>query len=196
VNVEVIKKLGLTTREHPHPYHIQWFNNNGKVNVTKTVRIHFSIGSYHDFANFDVVSMDAFSLLLGHPWEFDTDAIHYGRSNNYTLMNKGKKIVLLPMTPTEIVQFENEKKNNAKQKGVFNSKNQQPIKLNNPILFAIKSDLAELSASTGPCYAFVCKHALYSIEVASIALPPAVANLLQEYMDVFSSELPPGSPPV
>jgi hypothetical protein len=100
------------------------------------------------------------------------------------------------MTPTKIVQFENEKKNNAKQKGVFNYENQQRIKLNNPILFATKSDLDELSASTGPCYALVCKHALYSIEVASIALPPAVANLLQEYMDVFPSELPPGLPPV
>jgi hypothetical protein len=35
VNVEVVKKLGLTTWEHAHPYHIQWFNNNGKVKVTK-----------------------------------------------------------------------------------------------------------------------------------------------------------------
>jgi hypothetical protein len=43
VNVEVVKKLGLTTREHPHPYH------NGKVKVTKIARIHFSIGSYHNF---------------------------------------------------------------------------------------------------------------------------------------------------
>jgi hypothetical protein len=111
-------------------------------------------------------------------------------------MHKGKKIVLLPMTPTEIVQFETEKKNNAKQKGIFNSENQQPIKLNNPILLATKSDLDELSASTRPCYALVCKHALYSIEVVSIALPPAVANLLQEYMDVFPSELPPGLPPM
>jgi hypothetical protein len=82
------------------------------------------------------------------------------------------------MTSTEIVQFENEKKNNAKQMGVFNFENQQPIKLKNPILFVTKSDLDELSASTGPCYALVCKHALYSIEVASIALPHAVANLL------------------
>jgi hypothetical protein len=73
--------------------------------------------------------MDACSLLLGRPWEFDTDAIHYGISNKYTLMHKGKKIVLLPMTPTEIVQFENGKKNNAKQKCVFNSENQRPIKL-------------------------------------------------------------------
>jgi hypothetical protein len=185
----VVKKLGLTTWEHPHPYHIQWFNNNGKVKVTKTARIHFSIGSYHDFANFDVVPMDACSLLLERPWEFDTDAIHHGRSNKYTLMYKGKKIVLVPMTPTEIVQFENEKKNNVEQKGVFNSKNQQPIKLKNPILFATKSDFDELSASTRPCYALVCKHALYSIEVTSIALPPAVANLLQEYMDIFLSEV-------
>jgi hypothetical protein len=139
VNVDVVKKLGLTIREHPHPYRSQWFNNNGKVKVIKTVRIHFSIGSYHDFADFDVVPMYACSLLLGCPWEFDTDAIHYGRSNKYTLMHKGKKIVLLLMNPTEIVQFENEKKNNAKQKGVFNSENQQPIKLNNPILFATKT---------------------------------------------------------
>jgi hypothetical protein len=40
-NDEVVKKLGLTTREHPYPYHIQWFNNNGKVKVTKTPRIYF-----------------------------------------------------------------------------------------------------------------------------------------------------------
>jgi hypothetical protein len=196
VNVEVVKKLSLTTREHSHPYYIQWFNNNGKVKVTKIVRIYFSIGFYHDFPDFDVVPMDACSLLLGHPWEFDTDAIHYGRTNKYTLMHKGKKIMLLPMTPTEIVQFENEKKNNTKQKGVFNSENQQPVKLKNPILFATKSDLDELSASTGRCYTLVCKHALYSIEVASIALPPAIANLLQEYMDVIPSEIPPGLPPV
>jgi hypothetical protein len=156
----VLKKLGLTTREHPHPYHIQWFNNNGKVKVTKIVRIHFSIWSYHDFADFDMVPMDACSLLLGRPWEFDTNAIHHGRSNKYTLMHKGKKIVLLPTTPTEL-------------------------------LFATKSDLDELSASTGPYYALVCKHVLYSIKVASIALPPAVANLLQEYMDVFPSKVPP-----
>jgi hypothetical protein len=196
VNVEVVKKLGLTTREHPHLYHIKWFNNNDKVKVTKTARIHFSIGSYDDFADFDVVPMDACSLLLGRPWEFDTDAIHYGRSNKYTLMHKGKKIVLLPMTLTKIVQFENEKKNNAKQKGIFNSKSWQPIKLKNPILFTTTSDLDELSASIGPCYALVCKHALYCIEVTSIALPPAVANLLQVYMDVFPLELPPGLPHV
>jgi hypothetical protein len=96
------------------------------------------------------------------------------------------------MTPTEIVHFEHEKKFNATQKDVVNSKNQQTIKLKNPSLLATKSDLDELHSSAGLCYALVCKNALYSIGDTSIALSPAVANLLQEYMDVFPSEIPPG----
>jgi hypothetical protein len=42
----------------------------------------------------------------------------------------------------------------------------------------------------------VCKNAFYSTDDTSIVLPPAIANLLQEYMDVFPSEIPPGLPPV
>jgi hypothetical protein len=142
---------------------------------------------HHDFADFDVVTMDACSLLLGRPWEFDTDAIHHGRSNKYTFIHKGKKIVLLPMTPTKIVHFEHKKKTNAKQKGVLNSKNQQPYKLKTPSLLATKSDLDELHAFAGLCYALVCINALYSIDDTSIALPRDVASLMQKYMDVFPS---------
>jgi hypothetical protein len=47
--------------------------------------------------------MQACSLLLGCPWEFDTDAIHHGRANKYTLVHKGKKITLLPLKSNEIV---------------------------------------------------------------------------------------------
>jgi hypothetical protein len=48
--------------------------------VTHTACVHFSIGTYHDYADCDVVPMQACSLLLGHPWEFDTDAIHHAAS--------------------------------------------------------------------------------------------------------------------
>jgi hypothetical protein len=97
-------KIGLMTRLHIQPYYIQWLNNSGKAKVTHTARVHFSIGTYHDYADYDVVPMQACSLLLGHPWEFETDAIHYGRSNKYTLMHNRKKITLLPLTLNEIVQ--------------------------------------------------------------------------------------------
>jgi hypothetical protein len=99
-----VAKIGLTACFHTHPYYIQWLNNSGKTKVTHITHVHFSIGTYHDYADCDIVLMQACSLLLGRPWEFDTDAIHHGRSNKYTLVHNGKKITLLPLTPNEIVQ--------------------------------------------------------------------------------------------
>jgi hypothetical protein len=104
VSANFVAKIGLMTRLHTHPYYIQWLNNSGKAKVTHTARIHFSIGTYHDYANCDVVPMQACSLLLGHPWEFDTDAIYHGRSNKCTLVHNRKKITLLLLTLNEIVQ--------------------------------------------------------------------------------------------
>ena len=70
-SMEMVEKLSLTTRPHPHPYYIQWFNNSGKVKVTRTVHVHFSISTYADYVDCDVVPMQACSLLLGIPWQFD-----------------------------------------------------------------------------------------------------------------------------
>jgi hypothetical protein len=39
-------------------------------------------------------------------------------------------------------------------------------------------DLAEIADVPDACYALVCKHALFSLDDASVVLPPAVANLL------------------
>jgi hypothetical protein len=105
-------------------------------------------------------------------------------------MHKGKKIVLLYMTPTEIVQFEHEKKTNAKQKGVLTYENQHHVKLKTHVLIANKSGLDELHAFVGTCYDLRCKHTFYSIDDTSIVLARAVANLLQEYMDMFPLEIP------
>jgi hypothetical protein len=74
VSSDLVKKLGLTIRAHSKPYHLGWLNNSVKLKVTQSTSIHFFIGSYHDYANFDVVPMQACSLLLGHPWEYDTDS--------------------------------------------------------------------------------------------------------------------------
>jgi hypothetical protein len=45
---DMVQKLALTTKPHPHPYYIQWLNNSGKAKVTILVRMNFSIGSYKD----------------------------------------------------------------------------------------------------------------------------------------------------
>ena len=60
-SMEMVDKLSLTTRPYPHPYYIQWFNNSGKVMVTRTVCVHFSISTYADYVDCDVVPMQACS---------------------------------------------------------------------------------------------------------------------------------------
>jgi hypothetical protein len=61
-----------------------WSKCSGKAKVTHIAHVHFSIGTYHDYADYDVIPMQSCSLLLGHPWEFDTVAVHHGRINKYT----------------------------------------------------------------------------------------------------------------
>jgi hypothetical protein len=59
----LVEKLSLPTRTHPHPhpYHIQCLNDGGKINVTCSVHIPFPLGSYSDYADCDVIPMEAFS---------------------------------------------------------------------------------------------------------------------------------------
>jgi hypothetical protein len=52
---DMVEKLALTTKPHPHPYHIRWLNNSGKVKVTRLMRINFAIGSYRDVVECDIV---------------------------------------------------------------------------------------------------------------------------------------------
>jgi hypothetical protein len=63
-------------------------------------------------------------------------------------------------------------------------------------LLATKSDINDLIATTSVAYALVCKDALISIHDMQHSLLPAVANVLQEYSDVFPSEIPAGLSPI
>jgi hypothetical protein len=99
---KMVEKLALSTKPHPHPYHIEWLNS-GKAKVMRLVRINFAIGSYHDVIECDVVPMQACYILLRRPWQFDTDCVHHGRSNQFSLLHHDKKIVLLPISPEAIL---------------------------------------------------------------------------------------------
>ena len=61
-------------------------------------KVSFSIGKYNDEVYYDVVDMDACHILLGHPWQYDVDAKHSGRSSLYQLENGGIKYTLVPFT--------------------------------------------------------------------------------------------------
>jgi hypothetical protein len=179
---DMMEKLALSTKSHPHPYHIQWLNNSGKVKVMRLVRINFAIGSYHDVVECDVVPMQACHILLGRPWQFDTGCVHHGRSNQFSLLHHDKKIVLLPMTPEAIVHDDivraakAKRENNKIVKSVANKKDE--IRLKGICLLATKSDINELSDATSVAYTLVCKDDLISIHDMQHSLHPAIANIL------------------
>lgn len=126
--------------------------------------------------------MDACNILLGRPWQFDSDCMHHGRSNQYSLIHHDKKIILLPMSPEAIVCDDVAKATKAKTENNKNIKavgnNKDGIKLKGHCLLATKFDVNELFASTSVAYTLVCKDALISIQDMQHSLPPVVANIL------------------
>ena len=74
----VVDKLGLATIKHPEPYRVKWVNDSGEMKVNKQAKVKFSIDKYVDVVLCDIVPMHASHILLGRPWKFDKDTIHYG----------------------------------------------------------------------------------------------------------------------
>jgi hypothetical protein len=177
-------------------------NNSGKAKVTHTIRAHFSIGTYHDYVDCDVVPMQACSFLLGRPWEFDIDVVHHGRANKYTLVHKGNKITLLPLTPNEIVQCDRAIADMAKHESEIQYNQTTPplssnaIKLKSCAMLATRSDLFIPTTVDAPYHALLCRQVLFSLDDITMPLPHAITNLLQEFKDIFSTEIPPGLPPL
>jgi hypothetical protein len=202
VSADFVTKIGLMTCAHTHPYYIQWLNNSGKAKVTHTASVHFSIGTYHDYANCDVVLMQACSLLLGRPWEFNNDVVHHGRANNHTLVHKGKKITLLRLTPNEIVQCHRAIAETAKRESEIqhdqtaSPSSSNAIKLKSRAMLATRSDLFIPTTIDAPFHALLCRQVLFSLDDIATPFPHAITNLLTEFKDIFPAEIPPGLPPL
>jgi hypothetical protein len=170
--------------------------------VTHTARVHFSIGTYHDYADCNVVLMQACSLLLGCPWDFDTDVVHHGRANKYTLVHKGKKITLLHPMPNEIVQCDRAIAETAKRESEIRHDQTAPplssnaIKLKSHAVLATRSDLFIPTTIDAPFQALVSRQVLVSLDDITTPLPCAITNLLQEFKDIFPAEIPLVLPPL
>ncbi|KAK8503584.1 hypothetical protein V6N12_036757 [Hibiscus sabdariffa] len=100
----MVDKLGLKTTKHPDPYKLEWLNNGGELKVTKQVVVPFSIGRYKDEVKCDVCPMDACHLLLGRPWQYDKRVLYDCFTNRYSFTHEGKKVILAPLTPSEVHQ--------------------------------------------------------------------------------------------
>jgi hypothetical protein len=175
------------------------------------VRINFAIGSYRDVVECDVVPMQACHILLGRPWQIDKDSMHHGRLNQYSFLHHAKKIVLHPMSPEaimhdDVVAAQKPKSHDhaqitnhiAAKDGVKFEKihsnsvasKKSEIILKGGCLLSTKSEVNELLASNSVSYALILLHDMQQ------SLTPIMANILQEYADVFPSEVPAELPPL
>jgi hypothetical protein len=121
-STRLVSKLDLETKPHPKPYKLQWLNESVEMVVNRQVEVCFKIGKYEDAVLCDVVPMEASHLLLGRPWQFDRKVNHEGYSNKYSFVHQGQKIVLVPLSPSEVredqkkMREKNEKEKNEKEK--------------------------------------------------------------------------------
>ncbi|XP_074317906.1 uncharacterized protein LOC141654103 [Silene latifolia] len=125
---------------------------------------------------YDVLPMDACHLLLGRPWEFDRDSVHHGRDNTYTFKFGPRKIIHSPLPP--------------------------PIKPTTPpsmveptreVLLIDEAVMLQELKGEDDIYVLVAKDMLGKNEMT---LPLEIRELLNDYEDVFPSELPSGLPPL
>ncbi|RDY11591.1 hypothetical protein CR513_03725, partial [Mucuna pruriens] len=73
----------------------------------------FTLGGYEDRVVYDMVPMEATHLLLRRPWQFDKKVIHDGVTNHFTFIHMGQRVVLKPLSSSEVQ--EDQKKMNVKR---------------------------------------------------------------------------------
>ena len=213
-STEMVEKLQLQTKRHPHPYRMQWLNDCGAIKVISSVQIPISVGTYQDDVECDVVPMHACHLLLGRPWLHDRDVQISGRANRLCFVHRGEKFTWLPMTPEEVYLDEMKRKGKKKgesdhtqrvshqhSEGVFPQPKAPQPNMTKPrekeglVMTARKRDMRELREPNTPFFVLLYKETLLAANDLPSTLPSVVLDLLKEYEDVFPKEVPPGLPP-
>ncbi|XP_056853826.1 uncharacterized protein LOC130503178, partial [Raphanus sativus] len=177
----MVEKLGLKVIKTPTTYKLQWLNDEGELEVKHQVKVPLSIGKYEEEILCDVLPMDAGHILLGRPWQSDRRTLHDGFTNRYSFEYKGKKTVLVPLTPQEVHLDQIALKKN---KATSESKKKQQANI-----------LLQPKGSSLPHLLIVFKECL-NITKPAQDLPSKIQFLLQEFKDVFPEEAPQGLPPI
>ncbi|XP_056850830.1 uncharacterized protein LOC130500129 [Raphanus sativus] len=191
----LVKKLGLVTRPLPRPFRLEWLNEAGEQYVKEQVTVPLSIGRYEDEVVCNVLPMDACHVLLGRPWQFDKKAVHDGFTNRHSFDHKGKKITLVPLSPSEVHQDQVQLRKNRDQ----DSKADKPeTSTRNSNFFVKESQVRKSLCSQKPFLLLVYKESLLASSSSDLApeIPSEFLGILQDYSDVFPEENPKGLPPV
>nr|KYP37512.1 Transposon Ty3-I Gag-Pol polyprotein [Cajanus cajan] len=76
--------------------------NKKKNLLLKLLLNNISISKYKDEILCDIVSLEASHVFLGRPWQFDKKTINDGPTNKISFQHLGRKIVLCPLSPSQL----------------------------------------------------------------------------------------------
>lgn len=185
ISEEAVEKLGIIREKHPAPYNLGWLNSTAKMRVTQRANVSFSVGThYRDRIYCDIAPVDYCHLLLGRPWEYDRKIIHDGAKNTYSFLWNTHQIVLVP-SPETPPQSSSPTPQLDRAPPATKS---QPATL----LCSYSSFMSELRTE-GMAIALVPTS---SPRLLTTSPPSSLDAVLQEFADVFPSELPEGLPPL
>ncbi|XP_073019393.1 LOW QUALITY PROTEIN: uncharacterized protein [Primulina eburnea] len=187
-----VKEEDTNQRENLFHTRFQWLNDCAEVKVNKQVLVSFLIGKYVDEVLCDVVPMHSCHILLGRPLQYDRRVTHDGFKNKYSFVLKKESIILLPLSPKQVLEDQLKKK----KRDEVEKKSEQKSEAKNKSYMAQKSELKQLLHTHEPLVLIVYKEILlYTSDIAG-SLPSIVVSLLLEFDDIFPEELPQGLPPL
>lgn len=185
ISDEAVTKLGLTRENLPAPYNLGWLNDNTTVRISQRALVSFSVGPhYQDRLYCDIAPMDISHLLLGRPWEYDRRVLHDGAENTYRFTWNSHTILLLPSKePISTI---------PKSPTSTRVAPHPPSDHSKTLLCSYATFVSELQQE-GRAYALVSTQCH---QVLTAVTPPSLVSVLEEYSDVFPTDLPQGLPPL
>ena len=76
ISADAVKRLGLLTTAHPHPYTIGWLHQGQDLRVSQQCRLPYSIKPFTDEVLCDVAPIDVSDVLLGQPYLWKRHAVY------------------------------------------------------------------------------------------------------------------------
>ena len=111
ISLEVVKRLGLPTIDHPHPYTIEWLHKGWVLCVSQQWYLPYSIKPFTDEVLCDISPLDVSDVLLGEPYLWKQHAMYESRLR-FVIISLGNKLYRIPeVAPPTAISFIFERRN-------------------------------------------------------------------------------------